>query len=166
MSSTVPVSLYLLHIWTTLLWFTLRRLENSFDESPSWHNVTMRIRANVGIDLLDMAELQTAREVYLFPDGMTGTDWLSYPIHPIGIAHAWLFISLCRFSDSDEQSKGLCYWCNINIQCQCSGDHGTEVMQNFFWYVYINSSPYMHLFNINSFRYHRQVMSKYNLISQ
>ena len=36
----------------------------------------MRIRANVAIDLLGMAELQTTREVYLLPDGMTGTDRL------------------------------------------------------------------------------------------
>ena len=69
----------------------------------------MRIRANVGIDLLGMTELQTTREVYLLPGGMTRTDRLSYPLRHIGTAHAWLFTSLCRFSDIDEQSKGLCY---------------------------------------------------------
>ena len=55
-----------------------------------------------------MAELQTTQEVYLLPGGMTGTDWLSYPLRLIGTAHAWLFTSLCRFSDIDEQSKELC----------------------------------------------------------
>ena len=69
----------------------------------------MQIRTNIGIDLLGMAELQTTREVYLLPGGMTGTDRLSYPLRLIGTAHAWLFTSLCRFSDVDEQSKGLCY---------------------------------------------------------
>ena len=69
----------------------------------------MRIRANVGIGLLGKTELQTARELYLLPGGMTGTDRLSYPLRLIGTAHAWLFTSLCRFSDIDEQSKGLCY---------------------------------------------------------
>ena len=58
----------------------------------------MRIRANVGIDLLGMVELETTLEVYLLPGGMTGTDH-----------HAWLFTSLCWFSEIDEQSKGLCY---------------------------------------------------------
>ena len=65
----------------------------------------MRIRANVGIDFLGIAELQTTREVYLLPGGMTGTDRLSYPLRHTGTAHAWLFTSLCRFSDIDEQSK-------------------------------------------------------------
>ena len=69
----------------------------------------MRILANVEIDLLGMAELQTTREVYLLPGGMTETDRLFYPLRDIGTAHAWLFTSLCRFSDIDEQSKGLCY---------------------------------------------------------
>ena len=69
----------------------------------------MRIRANVGIDLLDMAELQTTREGYLVPGGITGNDRLSYPLRLIGTAHAWLFTSLCRFSDINEQSKELCY---------------------------------------------------------
>ena len=123
------------HVRTTSLWFTLRCLGTSPDESPSWHNI-MRIRANVGINLIGMTELQTMREVYLLPGGMTGTDRLSYPLRHIGTAHAWMFISLCRFSGIDGQSKGLCYWCNINIQRQFSGDLGTEVMQNFFWCVY------------------------------
>ena len=79
-----------------------------------------------------MAELQKTRDVYLLPNGMAGTDRLSYPLRHIGTAHAWLFIYSCRFSDIDEQSKGLCYYCNVNIQRQCSGDLGTEVMQNFF----------------------------------
>ena len=79
-----------------------------------------------------MAELQKTREVYLLPDGMTGTDRLFYPLRHTDTAHAWLFTSLCRFSDIDEQSKGLCYYCNINIHRQCLGDLGTEVMQNFF----------------------------------
>ena len=65
----------------------------------------MRIRAKVGIDLLGIAELQTRRELYLLPDGMTGTDRLCYPLRLIGTAHAWLFTFLCI----DEQSKGLCY---------------------------------------------------------
>ena len=69
----------------------------------------MRTRSNVGIDLLGMEELQKTREVYLLPDGMTGTDRLSYPLRHIGTARAWLFTSLCRFSDIDEQCKGLCY---------------------------------------------------------
>ena len=69
----------------------------------------MLTRANVGIDILGMGELQTTREEYLLPDGMTGTDRLSYPLRHIGTAHAWLFVSLCRFSDIDEQSKGLRY---------------------------------------------------------
>ena len=69
----------------------------------------MWTRTNVGIGLLGMAELQTTREVYLLPGGMTGTDGLSYPLRHTGTAHAWLFTSLCRFSDIDEQSKGLCY---------------------------------------------------------
>ena len=53
-----------------------------------------------------MTELQTTREVYLLPDRMTGTDRLSYPLRHIGTVHAWLFTSLYRFSDIDEQSKG------------------------------------------------------------
>ena len=76
-----------------MLLFTLRRLETSFVESPSWHKVTMRIRANVGIELLGMAELQTIREVYLLPGGMMGTDCLSYPLRLIDTTHAWLFTS-------------------------------------------------------------------------
>ena len=72
-------------------------------------NATMRTRSNVAIDLLPMAELQKTREVYLLPGGMTGTDRLSYPLRHIGTDHAWLFTSLCKFSDIDEQSKGLCY---------------------------------------------------------
>ena len=121
------------HVRTTSLWFTLRRLETSLDESPSLHSVTMRTRSKVAIDLLGMAELQTTREVYLLPDGMTGTDRLFYSLRHIGTVHAWLFTSLRRFSDIDEQSKGLCYWCNINIERQCSGDLGTEVIQHFFY---------------------------------
>ena len=69
----------------------------------------MRTRSKVAIDLLGMAELQKTREVYLLPDSMTGTDRLSYSLRRIGTAHAWLLTSLCRFSDIDEQSKGLCY---------------------------------------------------------
>ena len=92
----------------------------------------MRIRANVGVDLLGMAELQKTGEVYLLPGDMTGTDRLSYPIRLIGTGHAWLFTYLCRFNDNDEQSKGLCHRCNINIQRQCSGDLGTEETQNLF----------------------------------
>ena len=69
----------------------------------------MRTRSKVAIDRLGMAELQKTRKVYLLPDVMTGTDRLSYPLRHIGTAHAWLFTSLCRFSDFDEQSKGLCY---------------------------------------------------------
>ena len=69
----------------------------------------MRIRANVGIDLLGMAKLQITREVYLLPGGMTATGRLPYTLRHIGTPHAWLFTSLCRFSDVDEQSKGLCY---------------------------------------------------------
>ena len=117
MSSTVPVSLYLLHVRTSF-WFTLRCLETSLDESPSWQNVTIRLRANIAIDLLGMAELQTTRQVYLLPGGNTGADRLSCPLYLIDTAHAWLFPSLCWFRDIDEQSKGLCYWCNINIQHQ------------------------------------------------
>ena len=86
----------------------------------------MRIRATVGIDLLGMTELQTTREVYLLPDGMTGTDRLSYPLCLIDTAHAWLFTSLCRFSDSDGTVLLMQY------KLQCSGDLGREVMQNFF----------------------------------
>ena len=67
----------------------------------------MRTRSNVAIDLLDMAELQTTREEYFLPDGVTGTDRLSYPLRHTGTAHAWLFTSLCRFSDIDELSNGL-----------------------------------------------------------
>ena len=124
------------HVRTTSLCFILRRLETSLDESPSWHTVTMQTRSKVAVDLLGMAELQKTREVYLLPDGVTGTDRLSYPLCHIGTAHVCLFTSLCKFSDIDEQSKGLCYWCNINIQHQCSGDLGTEVMQNFFLCVH------------------------------
>ena len=69
----------------------------------------MRTRSKVAIDLLGMAELQKIREVYLLPDGMTGTDRLSYQLRHIGTAHAWLFTSLCRFNGIDELSKGLCY---------------------------------------------------------
>ena len=69
----------------------------------------MRTRSNVAIDLLGTAELQKTREVYLLPDGMTGTDRLSYSLRHIGTAHAWLITSLCRFSDINETSKGLCY---------------------------------------------------------
>ena len=69
----------------------------------------MRTRSNVAIDLLIMAELPKTREVYLLPDGMTGTDRLSYSLRRIGTAHAWLFTSVGRFSVMDEQSKGLCY---------------------------------------------------------
>ena len=69
----------------------------------------MRTRSNVAIDLLGMAELQKTGEVYLLPDGMTGSDRLFDPLRHIGTAHAGLFTSLCRFSDIDEQSKGLCY---------------------------------------------------------
>ena len=65
----------------------------------------MRVRAN----LLDMTELQTTRKVYLLPGGMTGTDRLSYPLRLIGTANAWLFTSLCRFSDIVEQFKELYY---------------------------------------------------------
>ena len=54
----------------------------------------MLTRSNVAIDLLGMAELQKTREVYLLPDGMTGTDLLYYPLLHIGTAHAWLFTSL------------------------------------------------------------------------
>ena len=68
----------------------------------------MLIQANVGNDLV-MAELQTTREVYLLPGGMTGTEQRSYPLRLISTAHAWLFTPLCRFSNIDEQSKGLCY---------------------------------------------------------
>ena len=67
---------------------------------------------------------------------------LYYPLRLIGTVYAWLFTYLCRFSDIDEQSKGLCYWCNMNIQRQCSGDLGTEVMQNFFWCVYIGKRQF------------------------
>ena len=69
----------------------------------------MRTRSKVVIDLLGMAELQKTREVYLLPHGMTGIDRLSYSRRHIGTAHAWLFTSLYRFSDIDEQSKGLYY---------------------------------------------------------
>ena len=69
----------------------------------------MRIRANVGIDLVGMVELQTTREVYLLPGGMTGTDRVSYPHRLIDTAHAWLITSLYRFSDISEQCKGLRY---------------------------------------------------------
>ena len=69
----------------------------------------MWTRSKVAIDLLDMAELQKTREVYLLTDGMNGSDRLSYLLGHIGTAHAWLFTSLCRFSDIDEQSKGLYY---------------------------------------------------------
>ena len=51
----------------------------------------MRIRANVAVDFLGIAELQKTREVYLLPGGMTGTDRLSYPLRLIGTAYAWLF---------------------------------------------------------------------------
>ena len=67
------------------------------------------MRANIGIDLICMAELQTTREVYLLSGGMTGTDRLYYPLRHIGTAHAWLLTSLCMFSDIDEQFQGLCY---------------------------------------------------------
>ena len=137
MSSTVPVSLYLLHVRTTSLWFTPRRLDTALVESPSWHKVTMRTRLNCGMDRLGMVELQTTHAVYLLPGGMTGTDRLSYPLRLIGPGHAWLLTSLCRLSDIYEQSKGLCLWYNIHSQHRCSGDLGTEVMQNFFWCVYI-----------------------------
>ena len=52
-----------------------------------------------------MAELQPTREVYVLPDGMTGTYRLSYPLRLIGTSHAWLFTYFCRFIDIDEQSK-------------------------------------------------------------
>ena len=64
---------------TTSLWFIVRRLETSLDESPSWPNVTMRTWEKVAIDLLSMAELQKTREMYLLPNGMTGTDRLFHP---------------------------------------------------------------------------------------
>ena len=54
----------------------------------------MRMRSNVGIDLLGISELQTTREVYLRLGGMTGTDRLSYPLRHIGTARAW-FLHLC-----------------------------------------------------------------------
>ena len=55
----------------------------------------MQIRVNVGTELLGMAELQTTREVYLLPGGMTGTDRLSYPLRHIGTAHVHGCLHLC-----------------------------------------------------------------------
>ena len=45
--------------------------------------------------------------VFFLPDIMIGIDWLSYPLVLKCTAHAVL-----------ETSKGLRYWCNINIKCQ------------------------------------------------
>ena len=127
----------------------------------------MRIWTNVGIDLLGMAELQTTREVYLLPCGMTGIDRLRYPLRHLGTAHAWLFTSLCRFTDIDEQTKGLCYWCNINIQRQCSGDLGTEVIQNFFFmcvYTYIACNILVNNINISlTWKSSNTISFRYNI---
>ena len=134
MSSTVAVSLYLpmseQHRFGSLgdVWklplirepFLTQRNNADMSKHHNWPSRHGRTTDN------------TISVAYLLPGGMTGGDRLSYPLRLIGTAHAWLCTSLCRFSDIDEQSKGLCYCCNMNIQRQCSGDFGTEVVQNFF----------------------------------
>ena len=130
MSSTVPVShpcpnnIALVHSETVghfPWWEPFLTKRNNADS----------VRANVGIDILGMTELQTTREVYLLPGGMTRTGRLSYLLRLIGTAmHGGT--SLCRFSDIDEQSKGLCYWCSINIQ-EISEPRWRKT---FFWCVY------------------------------
>ena len=66
----------------------------------------MWTRSNVAINLLGMAELQKTREVYLLPDGMTGTDRLSYALRHIGIMHGCLH--LCAGLVTSMTSLGDC----------------------------------------------------------